>query len=66
VTRDNAVKRLEEELGIEVGSGYPSDQKTIDAVKENFKNPAFKKYIREYWVTIDAIKQMKIDSFSSE
>ncbi len=63
VTRDNAVKKLEEELGIEVGSGYPSDQQTVDAVKANFKNPQFKKHIREYWVTIDAIKQQKIDSF---
>jgi len=63
VTRDNAVKELEEKLGLEVGSGYPSDQKTIDSVKTNFKNPEFKKYIREYWVTIDAIKQQKMDSF---
>jgi ribonuclease HII len=64
VTRDNAVKELEEQLGITVGSGYPSDQKTIDAVKANFKDPGFKKYIREYWVTIDAIKQQKIGSFT--
>lgn len=63
VTRDNAVKELEKKLGLKVGSGYPSDQTTIDAVKENFKNPNFKKYIREYWVTIDAIKQQKMDSF---
>lgn len=63
VTRDNAVKQLEKELGITVGSGYPSDQKTVEAVKANFKNPAFKKHIREYWVTIDAIKQAKMDSF---
>ncbi len=63
VTRDNAVKELEEQLGISVGSGYPSDQKTINAVKANFKNAQFKKYIREYWVTIDAIKQQKMDSF---
>jgi ribonuclease HII len=63
VTRDNAVKELEEQLNLDIGSGYPSDQKTIDAVKTNFKNPEFKKYIREYWVTIDAIKQQKMDSF---
>jgi ribonuclease HII len=63
VTRDNAVRELEEQLGLDIGSGYPSDQKTIDAVKANFKDPQFKKYIREYWVTIDAIKQQKMDSF---
>ncbi len=63
VTRDNEVKVLEEELGISVGSGYPSDQQTINAVKEHFKNQKFKRYIREYWVTMDAIKQQKIDSF---
>ncbi len=63
VTRDKAVRDLEEQLGLDIGSGYPSDQKTIDAVKANFKDPRFKKYIREYWVTIDAIKQQRMDSF---
>lgn len=63
VTRDNAIKELEEQLGYEVGSGYPSDQDTVDAVKANLKDPEFKKHIREYWVTIDGIKQSKMESF---
>jgi ribonuclease HII len=63
VSRDNAVKKLEKELGVAVGSGYPSDQTTIDAVKANYRNSSFKKYIREYWVTIDSIKQMKMDLY---
>ncbi len=64
VTRDNAVKELEESLGITVGSGYPSDETTIKAVKAHLKNPDFKRHIREYWATIDVIKQQKMDFFT--
>lgn len=63
VARDNAIKELEESLGMELGSGYPSDQKTVDIVKKNMKNQAFRKNIREYWVTIDGIKQSKLEIF---
>ncbi len=63
VARDNAIKELGSSLGIELGSGYPSDQKTVDVVKNNLKNPEFRKNVREYWVTIDGIKQAKIDSY---
>ncbi len=63
VTRDSAVKQLEDELGLVIGSGYPSDQKTIDAVKANYKSPDFRRHIREYWVTIDAIKQKTMEAF---
>lgn len=64
VTRDNAMKALEESLGIEIGSGYPSDSKTITAIKKNIKNPEFKEHIREYWETIAGIKQTKMSSFT--
>ncbi len=63
VTRDNAVRDIEESLGVKIGSGYPSDSTTVNAVKENLKDPEFKRQIREYWVTIDGIKQQKMDSF---
>lgn len=63
VTRDAAVSELRKELGVEIGSGYPSDQTTIDAVKANMKNPLFRKHIREFWVTIDGIKQSRMEAF---
>ncbi|MGB1571372.1 MAG: ribonuclease HII [Candidatus Poseidoniaceae archaeon] len=33
VTRDNCVKKLSQELNMDLGSGYPSDPKTKEAVK---------------------------------
>ncbi len=33
VTRDNCVEELSQSLGMDLGSGYPSDPKTKDAVK---------------------------------
>ncbi len=66
VTRDNEIKKLEETLGMEIGSGYPSDAKTIGAVRANLKNPDFKEHVREYWSTVDGIKQMRMTAFTEE
>lgn len=63
VTRDQEIKDLEQALGFEIGSGYPSDTKTVEAVKKNMKNKEFIKHIREYWATVDIIKQTKMSSF---
>jgi len=63
VTRDNAIKQLEDELGIAIGSGYPSDQTTIDAIRMNLKNEALLKHIRDRWSTIHNIRQTKITNF---
>ena len=37
VTRDRAVEQLSKDIGIDLGSGYPSDPKTKSAVKELIK-----------------------------
>ena len=63
VVRDEEIRRLEDSLGVSIGSGYPSDNSTVEAVKRNLKNHEFKKNIREYWTTVEEIKQLKIDSF---
>jgi ribonuclease HII len=63
VTRDAAVSDLRKELGVDIGSGYPSDQTTIDAVRANLKDPSFRKHVREYWVTVDGIKQSRMEAF---
>ncbi len=41
VTRDNAMQKLSNEVGIDLGSGYPSDPKTISSINEliSGKNP---------------------------
>ena len=63
VTRDRAIEELSDALNIDLGSGYPSDQKTVQVVKNNLKNPEFRKHVREYWVTINGIKQARMDAF---
>lgn len=64
VTRDKEIKRLERSLKIKLGSGYPSDKATIDAVKGNLKNPILIPYIREYWKTVENIKQTRLTNFA--
>jgi ribonuclease HII len=63
VSRDKEIKKLERELGIELGSGYPSDNKTINAIKSNMKNLELHNHIREYWQTMDHIKQTRLTNF---
>ena len=52
VRRDELVRNIEEENGIEIGSGYPSDRKTINFldtwVKEHGSLPDF---ARSSWET---------------
>ncbi len=60
VTRDREIKRLERELRIPIGSGYPSDHKTIDAIKRNLKTGLLDEHIRHRWATMERIKQAKL------
>ena len=60
VTRDREIKKLEKELKIRIGSGYPSDYKTIEIIKNNLKTGILDEHIREKWSTMDRIKQTKL------
>ncbi len=61
VTRDNEIKKLEKELKMHIGSGYPSDYKTIDLIRMNLKTGILNPHIRERWSTMDRIKQTKLN-----
>jgi len=63
VTRDRAINEIEEMLGIELGSGYPSDKKTIDTIRENLDNNELARHLREEWKTLKFIRQMKLSEF---
>jgi ribonuclease HII len=63
VTRDREMERIESASGIEIGSGYPSDNNTIEAIKANLSTRRLNPYIREYWKTLDRIKQRKMKEF---
>jgi ribonuclease HII len=64
-TRDSEIEMIEENLGIDIGSGYPSDKYTIDAIKADLEKGSLSPYIRNYWKTMGLIKQLKIDDFIS-
>lgn len=50
VTRDLEVKKIEEEVGESIGSGYPADEITQKFLREHFNNNV-SKYIRKTWST---------------
>lgn len=63
VTRDREMEKLEQELGFKIGSGYPSDYNTIEAVRNNMANGPFNGHIRQRWITMERIRQTTIKSF---
>jgi len=63
VTRDRAIEELEESLGFELGSGYPSDKVTIDMIRRNLDNEKLLKHVRAEWKTLKLIRQLKIFEF---
>lgn len=63
VERDNEIDRIADEVGIDIGSGYPSDAKTIKAIKDNLGDPKLAGYIRNRWKTMQLIRQRTMDDF---
>lgn len=68
VERDRRVARLRERLGVDFGSGYPSDPRTIDFLRSEHvlggTRPAF---VRWSWATMQRVKRARpaatLDSF---
>ena len=52
VTRDRAIETLSKELGIDLGSGYPSDPKTKSAVKILVEGEMPHECLRWSWKTV--------------
>ncbi|MEM0149544.1 MAG: ribonuclease HII [Candidatus Micrarchaeaceae archaeon] len=63
VSRDLEIEKLKKELKIDIGSGYPSDAKTISAIISDSKEKKLDQYIRRYWSTLSRIKQTTLDRF---
>ncbi len=58
IMRDAKVEEIKEKTGIDFGSGYPSDEKTRDALRKHHKE--LEPYIRQKWKTLETIKQTKL------
>ncbi len=63
VIRDREISRIKQELGIDFGSGYPSDKLTRQALKNNLANQEFQNFVRQKWRTIQEIRQSHIEEF---
>jgi len=66
VTRDRETDKIKQELGIDFGSGYPSDSLTINALRSNLDNKELQAYVRQKWRTVKNIRQRHIEEFFSE
>ncbi|NAZ26105.1 MAG: ribonuclease HII [Nanoarchaeota archaeon] len=56
VIRDREIDKIKEKINIDFGSGYPSDEKTIKVLKEDYDK--IKDYVRESWMTIKRIRRI--------
>ncbi|MHA1667306.1 MAG: ribonuclease HII [Candidatus Heimdallarchaeaceae archaeon] len=57
VERDKEIEKISQSLGIEIGSGYPSDPKTKKFLREIYKKKGkFPSFVRESWDTVKKIK----------
>jgi len=61
VIRDREIDKIKEITGIDFGSGYPSDPKTIKAIRENYDILA--EFIRKSWKTVRFSRQKLIKDF---
>jgi len=56
VERDKAVREIESSLGLEIGSGYPSDPRTLRFLREWYtRNRSFPDFVRKSWRTAKEI-----------
>lgn len=55
--REEEMFKLKKLLGEKIGSGYPSDPKTKEFIKNNFENPNIANLIRHSWKTIKNLKK---------
>ena len=61
-SREDEIKKLKANFGIEFGSGYPADPKTKKFLTENFDNEKYVSIIRFSWNTIKKLFKEKTSS----
>ncbi len=65
VTRDNEIEKIKKRIGIEFGSAYPSDERTVQFLKKHWRE--YPDIIRKTWATYknlqDGEHKKKLDLF---
>ena len=56
VIRDKEIEKIGQRIGF-FGSGYPSDERTIEFVKKHYEK--IKPYLRQKWKTLDRIRSQR-------
>lgn len=60
VTRDRAIARLRAKVGDGLGSGYPSDEKTIRFVRAHLEGKEeIPEWVRSSWATMQRVKPLR-------
>jgi ribonuclease HII len=59
VTRDHKIEEIKKAT-CDFGSGYPSDERTISALKDKASRTAMEPFIRTRWKTLDRIGQTRL------
>ncbi|MBN2478083.1 ribonuclease HII [Candidatus Micrarchaeota archaeon] len=60
ILRDARVEEIKKKVGFDIGSGYPSDPRTRETLKDRKKMEMLKGEIRLKWKTLENIKQRKL------
>ncbi len=60
VNRDKRVEEIKAKIGVDFGSGYPSDPKTRKVLIDKKMLEALDPYIRKKWKTLETVKQRKL------
>jgi len=61
VRRDLEIENIKIELGYDIGSGYPSDPKTVRALKRMVDQNKISKYVRRSWDTFKRLDVKGLD-----
>ncbi len=64
VTRDNEIEKLKKQIGIDFGSGYMSDPKTVDFLKNNFEK--YPELFRKSWFPYQELMNKKFQTSLSD
>ena len=63
VERDAAIREIKREWGVDFGSGYCHDPKTIEFLKSNLGRPEITKHVRKRWETVARLSQKSLCDF---
>lgn len=64
VTRDNEIEKLKKHIGIDFGSGYMSDPKTVEFLKNNFEK--YENLFRKSWFPYKKLVNQKFQKSLSD